>query len=128
MKNHLANMIATIKNGQLAKKAYVNQTRKKTCEFVLNILWDEGYISGYKISNTSSNTLKIFLKYTNEKPAINSIKLLTKPSLRIYYSLKQLWKLSSSEGLLIMSTNKGFMSINECKKYRLGGEPFLIVK
>lgn len=128
MKNHFANMIATIKNGQLSKKAYVNQTRKKTCEFVLSILWDEGFISGYKISNTNPNKLKIFLKYTNGKPAINNIKLLTKPSLNLYYSLKQLWKINSSEGLLIISTDKGFMSINDCKKYSVGGVPFLVVK
>jgi small subunit ribosomal protein S8 len=126
MKNHFANMIATIKNGQLSKKAYVNQTRKKTCEFVLNILWDEGFISGYKVSN--SNQLKIFLKYSNGKPAITSIKLLTKPSLKLNYSLKQLWKINSSEGLLIVSTDKGFMSINDCKKYKIGGIPVLIVK
>lgn len=119
-------MIATIKNGQLSKKAYVNQTRKKTCEFVLNILWDEGFISGYKVSN--SNQLKIFLKYSNGKPAITSIKLLTKPSLKLNYSLKQLWKINSSEGLLIVSTDKGFMSINDCKKYKIGGIPVLIVK
>jgi small subunit ribosomal protein S8 len=128
MKNHLANMVASIKNGQLARKAYINQTRKKTCESVLNVLWDEGFISGYKISKTNPNILKVFLKYRNGKPAINSIKMRSKPSLRIYYSLKQLWKLDSSEGLLVISTNKGLMSINDCKKYKLGGEPFLIIK
>jgi|TARA_B110000261_G_scaffold164681_1_gene216176 small subunit ribosomal protein S8 len=128
MKNHLANMVASIKNGQLARKAYINQTRKKTCESVLNVLWDEGFISGYKISKTNPNILKVFLKYRNGKPAINSIKMISKPSLRIYYSLKQLWKLDSSEGLLVISTNKGLMSINDCKKYKLGGEPFLIIK
>lgn len=128
MKNHFANMIANIKNGQQSKKAYVITTRKKTCEYVLNILWDEGFIFGYKISSTNPNMLKVYLKYNNENPAINNIKLLTKPSLKIYYSLKQLWKLNSSEGLLIISTNKGFMSLNDCKKYRLGGEPFLTVK
>jgi small subunit ribosomal protein S8 len=128
MKNHFANMIAIIKNGQLSKKAYVNQTRKKLCEFVLNILWDEGFISGYNVSNTNSNQLRIFLKYSNGKPAITSIKLLTKPSLKLNYSLKQLWKINSSEGLLIISTDKGFMSINDCKKYKVGGVPFLIVK
>lgn len=121
-------MIAIIKNGQQSKKAFVTIMRKKTCEYVLNILWDEGYISGYKISSINSNILKVYLKYNNENPAINNIKLLTKPSLKVYYSLKQLWKLNSSEGLLIISTNKGFMSLNDCKKYRLGGEPFLTVK
>jgi|TARA_B110000967_G_C18901297_1_gene575455 small subunit ribosomal protein S8 len=128
MKNHLYNMIASIKNGQSAKKAYINQIRKKTCESVLNVLWDEGFISGYKTSKSNPNVLKIFLKYKSKKPVINSIKVLSKPSLRIYYSLKQLWKLDSSKGVIIISTNKGFMSLNDCKQQKLGGEPFIIVK
>jgi small subunit ribosomal protein S8 len=128
MKNHLFNMIASINNGQLVKKAYILQRRKKICESVLNILWDEGYISGYKISKTNPNILKIFLKYKNGKPAVNLMKALSKPSLRVYYSLKQLWKLDSSEGLLVVSTNKGLMSVNDCKKHKLGGEPLFIVK
>jgi len=121
-------MVASIKNGQLAKKAYVNQTRKKTCESVLNVLWDEGFISGYKISKTTPNILKIFLKYNGGKPVINSMKMLSKPSLKTYYSLKQIWKLDSSKGTVIISTNKGFMSLNDCKKQKLGGEPFIIVR
>jgi len=121
-------MVASIKNGQLAKKAYINQRRKKTCESVLNVLWDEGFISGYKTSKNNPNVLKIFLKYKRNIPAINSIKVLSKPSLRIYYSLKQLWKLDSSKGVIIVSTNKGFMSLNDCKQQKLGGEPFIIVK
>lgn len=73
-------MIASINNGQLVKKAYILQRRKKICESVLNILWDEGYISGYKISKTNPNILKIFLKYKNGKPAVNLMKALSKPS------------------------------------------------
>lgn len=121
-------MVAKIKNGQLAKKSFVEQSKTKICEALLNILWDEGFILGYKISNINSSVLKIFLKYKNGKPAINNIKLITKPSLRIYYSIKQLWKFDSSKGTLILSTNKGFMSINTCKKLKLGGEPFIIIK
>lgn len=128
MKHHLYNMIANIKNGQLAKKAYINQVQKKTCEAVLNILWNEGFISGYKISKGKPNVLKIFLRYKNTKPVINTINVLSKPSLKVYYSLKQLWKLDSSKGIIIISTNKGFMSLNECKQRKLGGEPIIIVK
>ena len=121
-------MIANIKNGQLAKKAYINQVQKKTCEAVLNILWNEGFISGYKISKGKPNVLKIFLRYKNTKPVINTINVLSKPSLKVYYSLKQLWKLDSSKGIIIISTNKGFMSLNEFKQRKLGGEPIIIVK
>ena len=128
MKNHLYNMIANIRNGQIVNKSFILQSKKNICESLLNVLWDEGFILGYKISGNNPNVLKIFLKYKNGKPAINSLKLISKPGLRVYYSVKQLWKLNTNNGIIILSTNKGIMSINECKKLNLGGEPILIVK
>ena len=128
MKNNLWNIIASIQNGLLAKKPYIKVTRKKTIEMLLNVLWSEGFILGYKISKTNPKTLKIFLKYKNGKPVINSLKSVSKPSLRIYYSAKQLWKLDPSKGTIILSTNKGFMSNYDCKKKTLGGEPLILVK
>jgi len=128
MKNYLYNMIANIRNGQIVKKSFILQSKKNICESLLNVLWDEGFILGYKISENNPNVLKIFLKYKNGKPAINSLKLISKPGLRVYYSVKQLWKLNVNNGTIILSTNKGVMSINECKKLNLGGEPILIVK
>lgn len=121
-------MFAVIKNGQIIKKSFVLQPRKKICASFLNVLWDEGFILGYKIYENNPKMFKIFLKYKNGKPAINVLKLITKPSRRVYVSVKQLWKLDSSKGLIIVSTNKGLMSVNDCKKYRLGGEPFIFVK
>lgn len=121
-------MIATINNGQLVKKSFVLQSNKKACQGILNVLWDEGFILGYKISKNNLDTIKIFLKYKNGLPAICLMKMLSKPSLRVYYSVKQLWKLDSSKGLIILSTNKGFMSSNDCKKFFLGGEPVILVK
>jgi len=56
------------------------------------------------------------------------MKALSKPSLRVYYSVKQLWKLDSSKGIVILSTNKGFMSNNDCKNFFLGGEPVILIK
>ena len=118
-------MISTISNGQLAKKSFVIQPSKESSKKILNILWDEGFILGYK---ESCNALKIYLKYQNGLPVITLIKNLSKPSLRIYYSVNQLWKLNSNNGLIILSTNKGFMTDKECKKKNIGGEPFIIVK
>jgi len=42
-------------------------------------------------------------------------------------STKQLWKLNSSMGLILMSTNKGVLTIEQCKKLNVGGEPFAII-
>ena len=74
------------------------------------------------------NILKIFLKYFDEgKPSINNIKLISKPSRRVFYSLKQIWKIDSTKTFIIFSTNKGLKTVSECKKLKLGGEPFITV-
>lgn len=128
MKNHFWNMITNIKNGQMAKKSVVIGPRKKICESFLKILWNEGYISGYKISLQSQQSFDIFLKYNkNGKPVITSLKFLSKPTQRIYYSASVIWKLNSSKTFIIFSTDRGLKSINECKKSRIGGEPLVII-
>ena len=118
-------MFANIKQGQSAKRSFILINRKKICESFLTILWDEGFILGYKVE--SKTQLKIFLKYNSEKPVINNIKIISKPSNRIYYSTKQIWKIDSSKAFIIFSTNQGLKSIYDCKKLKLGGEPYICI-
>lgn len=120
-------MFVNIKNGQLTRRSFIFQTRKKICESFLKILWQEGFILGYKIDKDNNNQIKIFLKYKNGQPAINSIKLISKPGRRAYYSVKQIWKIDSSKSFIIFSTNKGLKSIVDCKKLKIGGEPFISI-
>ena len=120
-------MFANIKNGQISGHSVILQKRKRICEAFLKILWAEGFILGYKIDETNQNQLKIFLKYVKNKPVIHSIKFLSRPSRRLYYSTKQIWKINSNQSFIIFSTNKGLKSILECKKMRIGGEPFIAI-
>lgn len=120
-------MFASLKNGQLAKRDFIYHPRKKICESFLKILWDEGFILGYTICTRNSTKLKIFLKYKNNRPAINSIQLVSKPGRRIYYSINQIWKIDSNKSFLIFSTNRGLKSITCCKKNKIGGEPFIVI-
>jgi small subunit ribosomal protein S8 len=128
MKNYLWNMFANIKNGQLARRAFIYQKKKKICEAFLQILWDEGFILGFKTDSINPDLIKINLKYQNNLPTISTIQLLSKPGKRIYLSVKQLWKIDSSSLCIIVSTNQGLKTLLECKKCKLGGEPILIIK
>ena len=120
-------MCTNIRNNQIVKNKFASQNLKKNCEPFLKILWDEGFILGYTICNTT-NKVTIGLKYRSDgQPVINSIKLISKPGHRVYYSTKQLWKIDSNNSFIILSTSKGLKSITECKKLKIGGEPFIIV-
>ena len=117
-------MFANLKNGQLAKRSFIFQTRTKNCEAFLKILTNEGFILGYKLE---SKKIKVFLKYKDGRPVINSIKPISKSGRRIYYSTKQIWKIDSNKSFIIFSTNKGLKSIIDCKKLKIGGEPFIAI-
>ena len=121
-------MFTSIRNGQMTRKSVVKGPRKNICESFLKILWNEGFISGYKICPHNSNNLEIFLKYTkNGKPVINSIKFISKPTQKVYYSSDTIWKLDSSKTFIIFSTSYGLKSINDCKKTKVGGEPLVAI-
>lgn len=128
MKNNLWNIATSIRNGQISRRNFIFQLKTKLTITFLNILWDEGFILGYKLSNVDSSLLKIFLKYKNGIPVINSIKFVFKPSRDIYYSVSQLWKLDSKKSTVILTTSKGLMTIDECKKSQIGGKPLFILR
>ena len=127
MRNNFWNIFSKIRNGQMIKYSNIKHKNIQNCENFLKILWDEGFISGYRINPGNKKNCEIFLKYKNNRPVINSIKLITKPGHKIYYSSKQIWKINSSNKLVIISTNMGLKSLTDCKKLKIGGEAFLVV-
>jgi len=128
MKNFLWNISTNLKNNQISQRNFMYQPKTDSTVTFLNILWNNGFILGYKIDVLNPSLLKIFLKYKNGNPIINSIKLISKPSRYIYYSVSQLWKLNSKKSLTILSTSKGLMTIYECKKTQVGGALVFIIK
>ena len=128
MTKYVFNMFTSIKNNQKSKKSSVKVYRKNMCETFLKLLWNEGFISGYRIAPFDKTKIEIFLKYSNTgTPAVSSIQFVSKPSRRVYLSAKQIWKLDSSKTFIIFSTSKGLLSISECKKNKIGGEPLIIL-
>lgn len=117
-------MISSLKNGQAVNKSFILQWNTQFCLRLLNILWDEGFILGYKIFSDFSK-LKIYLKYSKGSPVINNIIIISKPSLWVYYSIKRLSKIKN---FIILTTNKGLKTIKDCKKLKIGGEPLIMIK
>ena len=123
--NSLNNMLTKIKNAQLSKKLFVVEEKIKNCEKCLKILWKNGFILGYKNLN---GKLIVFLKYINSKPAINFFRMTAKQNKKIYLCVQQLWKLRiNNNKLCLLATSKGFKSLKECKKEKIGGKLIVII-
>ena len=128
MKSILRNVAINLNNSQISKRNFIFQPKTKLIVSFLNILWNEGFILGYKLYGANSNLLKIFLKYRKNKPVINSIKLFYNSGSVNNYKLSQLWKLDSKKNLIILNTSKGLMTVQECKKNQIGGQPLFIIR
>ncbi len=127
MSKKVADCLSKIKNGLKAKHDYVDVASNNLVENVVRILKEEGYISDYKkLTDTGNrNMIRIFLKYADEhkrKPAIMLMKMVSKPSRRVYISSDEIKPVMNGLGIGIISTSQGVMTTYEAKKRNLGGE------
>ena len=91
----------------------------KTCEAVIEIAKRSGYIKDYRIiDNNSKKNIEIWLMVFSGKKVINTFRLFSKPSRRIYENVNELKKRYSYNpyALCIVSTSKGVMKIDEAVK------------
>ncbi len=122
MQDTLADMFTRIRNAHMAEKQSVNMPASKQKAAVAQLLQDEGYISGYSVSEDSKPTLSIELKYFEGKPVIEKIQRVSRPGLRIYRSNDELPKVSAGLGISIISTSKGLMTDRAARAAGVGGE------
>jgi ribosomal protein S8 len=127
MNNNTMCLLSHIKNGQKSSKSFILYPQRKNCGLVLNILWEEGYILGYTVSKKYPRMFEIFLKYKDNNSVIKHLTSIAKPSCKIYCSVKQLWKIKFNLGLILLSTNKGILTLNSCKKLNIGGELLCLI-
>lgn len=128
MNKTTCNLISNIKNGQRSRKKSIIQKKSKFCQNILNVLWDEGFISGYRILEKNNNFLEVFLKYYDNTPVISNITNISKPNKSIYYSIKNIWKFDLKVGKLFLSTTNGILSVENCKKAKIGGKALFLIK
>lgn len=123
-------MFSSIKNAQLANKTVVFQKKNNICFLFLNVLWDEGLILGFRNSIFFNQHYEIYLKYNKNSNLsnISNVKILYQSNNKLYLSLKQLWKINITTEILILSTSKGLLTHNDCKKYKIGGKPYVLLK
>lgn len=119
----IADMLAQINNGYLARKPDISLSWSKTREALSRVLAESGYLAEVRKGETDGHqTLILVLKYHDKKPAIKTIKRISRPSLRVYAKHSGLPKVLGGLGTAVISTPQGLMTDSQARKKGLGGE------
>ena len=79
----------------------------------------------------SQKQLKVDLKYRHGNRVLNSMKLISKPSRRVFATSDEIMKILAFKNvgdLLIIRTSKGIMEARDALKEELGGEVLILSK
>ena len=123
MSDPIADMLTRIRNAQSVEKPTVSMPASKLKVAIAQVLKDEGYIDGFKVSNEGGKTqLEIALKYYAGRPVIERIERVSKPGLRIYRGRDALPSVQNGLGVAIVTTPKGVMTDRKARAVGVGGE------
>ena len=125
----IADMLTRIRNAGTAKHETVDVPASKMKVAIAQILLDEGYIKSFQIiDDGTQGIIRITLKYlANKEKAIQGLKRVSKPGLRIYAGADELPQVLKGLGIAIISTSKGIMTDKQARKLHVGGEVLAFV-
>jgi small subunit ribosomal protein S8 len=123
----IGDMLTRIRNANCRFHPDVVMPHSKMKEAIARILEQEGYIEGLEvIEQEPQSQLRVFLKYKGErkaaKRAISEIRLVSKPSRRVYAGTGEISQPLAGMGIAIISTSQGILSGKEARARGIGGE------
>lgn len=128
MSDPIADLLTRIRNAQMVAKTVVTVPSSKVKVAIAQVLKDEGYIDGFKVSAANGKSeLEIALKYYAGRPVIEKIERVSRPGLRIYRSSAAIPQVQNGLGVAIVTTPKGVMTDRKARAAGVGGEVLCFV-
>ncbi len=125
MTDPIADFLARIRNGILARHTEVVLPGSKLKVKIAELLKDEGYISGLDVRSDFAGNQELAIKLRWADPRTNAITGLrrrSRPGQRVYVRKDRIPKIRSGLGVAILSTSRGLMTDRAARKEGMGGE------
>lgn len=123
MTDPISDMLTRIRNAQIVRKSEVVFPYSKIKFAIVKILEKEGYLQKVEqITEAKFSVIRIELRYNNDRPKIQMVRRISRPSNRVYAKSTDLPKVLSDIGIAIVSTPNGLMTNKEARARHLGGE------
>lgn len=119
MTNPIADLFTRISNAKFAKNEEVVIPYSGYKLMILNVLKKEGYIGDVEEERQDGI---IRVNFHNISRQFEKIKIVSKPSSKIYVRKNKIPRSKGGYGIVILSTPKGVMSDADARKMCVGGE------
>jgi len=119
-------LLSQLRSASLTKKESVTLEINNFTITILDCLYNEGLILSYTIIRkegflNNTKTALVHIRYVYGKPVFENLKILSSPSFTRIISIRNICRLNPKKENFFFSTNKGILSLQECKNKRVGG-------
>jgi small subunit ribosomal protein S8 len=95
----------------------------KSSKAIAQVLVKEGFLAKVEVTDENGKkTLLAYLRYENRRPVFHEVKLISKPSLRVYVGSNDIAADKDRAMTAVISTSNGIMTGKEAVKKGVGGE------
>lgn len=124
MTDPIADLLTRIRNAQQARHKTVDVPASRMKAAIVTILKEEGFVDNFKVLEEGpQGTIRVQLKYgSGGERAIQGVERVSRPGRRVYCGKDGIPKVLDGLGLTILSTPKGVMTGNACRRLGVGGE------
>jgi ribosomal protein S8 len=125
MSKNIRILLSSLKNALSVRSESIVISKSLKSINILDVLYKKGFIQSYKVF---SKKIIVYLRYLNNKPVFKSFKFLIKSINSKNLSFKNLCKISNKSTTLFVSTAKGVFTTIDCKKKKISGKTFFLLK
>lgn len=124
MTDPISDFLTRLRNASKARLDVCVAPHSKLKEAIAAILKAEGYVSDLSdgVDANGHKTLVVKMKYIDGTPAITGIERASTPGRRLYSRSTDIPRVLNGMGIAIVSTSKGLMKDQDCRRNKAGGE------
>ncbi len=124
MNDPIADFLTRLRNASRARLEQCVIPHSKLKASMAKILKSEGFITEFTAGTDKLNhpTIVVTLKYIDGVPALSGLKRVSTPGRRLYFGYTEIPRVLNGLGISILSTSRGLMKDQDCRRNKAGGE------
>jgi small subunit ribosomal protein S8 len=123
MTDPVADYLTRLRNALQARHKRVDVPASNVKRELTKLLLANKFIAGYtELKEGPQGTLRIQLKYHDNRPVITGLKRVSTPGLRAYSASDKVPRVLGGLGIAVVSTSRGLMTDKEAREAKVGGE------